>query len=41
MYAELTKVLQEVVTNPEANIRMLLETANSNLQLILDEGINK
>ena len=41
MYGELTKVLQEVVTNPDANIQMLLDTANANFQTILDEKINK
>ena len=41
MYAELTKVLQEVVTNPEANIQALLDTADANFQTVLDENINK
>ena len=41
MYGELTKVLQEVVTNPEADVQALLDTANANLQTILDENVNK
>lgn len=41
MYAELTKVLQAVLTDRNADVRALLETANSNLQGILDNGVNK
>lgn len=41
MYAELTKVLQAVVTDPNADIPALLETANANFQKVLDETINK
>ncbi len=36
MYAELTKVLQAVVTDPDADIPALMETANENYQAILD-----
>lgn len=41
MYGELTKVIQEVVTNPDADIQSLLDTADANLQTILDENVNK
>ncbi len=41
MYAELTKVLQAVVTDQNADVQALLDTADANLQKILDEGINK
>ena len=41
MYGELTKVLQEVLTNPDADIQALLDTANANFQTILDENVNK
>lgn len=40
MYAELTKVMQEVITNESADIQALLDTANENFQKILDENIN-
>lgn len=40
LYAELTKVLQEVVTNPDADVAALMETANTNFQAILDEKVN-
>ncbi|MCS7202459.1 MAG: extracellular solute-binding protein [Dictyoglomus sp.] len=41
MYAELTKVLQAVLTNKNADIVKLLDTANKNLQSLLDTYINK
>lgn len=37
MYAELTKVLQEVVTNKNCDIPALMKQANENYQKILDE----
>ncbi len=36
MYDELTKVLQEVVTNQDADVAALMKTANDNYQTILD-----
>jgi ABC-type glycerol-3-phosphate transport system substrate-binding protein len=36
MYAELTKVLQAVLTDENADVASLMETANSNYQTILD-----
>ena len=36
MYAELTKVLQAVLTDKNADVATLMETANSNYQQILD-----
>lgn len=36
MYAELTKVLQEVVTNKDADVAILMKTADENYQKILD-----
>ncbi len=41
MYAELTKVLQAVVTDQNANVQALLDTADANLQALLDAGVNK
>ena len=41
MYGELTKVLQEVITNENADIQALLDTANANFQKILDDNVNK
>jgi ABC-type glycerol-3-phosphate transport system substrate-binding protein len=41
MYAELTKVLQSVLTDKNADVKSLMETANTNLQTILDNGLNK
>ena len=41
MYAELTKVLQAVVTDENADAQALLDTANTNFQKILDESVNK
>lgn len=41
MYSELTKVLQAVLTNKNADVNKLLETANINLQKLLDSQVNK
>jgi ribosome recycling factor len=41
MYAELTKVLQAVVTDKNADVQKLLDTANANLQQLLDSQVNK
>jgi ABC-type glycerol-3-phosphate transport system substrate-binding protein len=41
LYAELTKVLQAVVTDQNADVQALLDTANTNLQQILDDTVNK
>lgn len=41
MYAELTKVLQAVLTDKNADVEALMKTANDNLQTILDNGLNK
>lgn len=41
LYAELTKVLQAVVTDENADVAALMETANTNFQAILDENVNK
>jgi multiple sugar transport system substrate-binding protein len=41
MYAELTKVLQAVITDKKADVTKLLDTANTNLQQLLDSQINK
>lgn len=41
MYAELTKVLQAVVTDEAADVQALLDTAQANFQAILDAEINK
>ncbi len=41
MYAELTKVLQAVVTDKNANVESLMKQANENYQKILDEKLNK
>ena len=41
MYAELTKVLQAVVTDKDADVQALLDTADANLQKILDDTVNK
>lgn len=40
LYAELTKVLQEVVTNRNANVKALLDTAQRNFQALLDSQVN-
>ena len=37
MYAELTKVLQEVITNKDADVAALMKTANDNYQSLLDQ----
>lgn len=37
MYAELTKVLQEVLTNENADVTELMQQANTNYQIILDD----
>lgn len=41
MYAELTKVLQAVVTDQNADVPALMKTASDNYQTILDNGVNK
>ncbi|MBO7402384.1 MAG: sugar ABC transporter substrate-binding protein [Lachnospiraceae bacterium] len=41
MYAELTKVLQEVLTNKNADVAALMRQANENYQKILDNGFKK
>ena len=41
MYAELTKVLQAVVTDENADVQALMDTANANLQAMLDEQVNQ
>ena len=41
MYAELTKVIQAVVTDKNADIPALLATAQANFQKILDDKVNK
>ena len=41
MYAELTKVLQAVITDENADVQALLDTADANFQAILDEKVNK
>ncbi|HYE84506.1 MAG TPA: extracellular solute-binding protein [Clostridia bacterium] len=40
MYAELTKVLQAVLTDKNADVAKLLDTANTNLQSLLDSQVN-
>jgi len=40
MYAELTKVLQAVLTDKNAVVKTLLDKADADLQTILDNGIN-
>lgn len=37
MYAELTKVLQAVITDENADVEVLMNTANENYQTLLDE----
>lgn len=39
MYAELTKVLQAVITDPNADVAALMEEANTNYQAILDSDV--
>lgn len=41
MYAELTKVLQAVIVDKDANVTELLEKANSNYQIMLDATFEK
>jgi hypothetical protein len=41
LYAELTKVLQAVLTNRNANITALLDTAQRNVQRMLDQQVNR
>jgi multiple sugar transport system substrate-binding protein len=41
LYAELTKVLQAVITDKNANVAELMKTADTNYQTILDNTINK
>jgi len=41
MYAELTKVLQAVLTDRNANIQALLDTAQRNFQRMLDTQVNR
>lgn len=41
LYAELTKVLQAVITDKKADVPSLMKTANDNLQKLMDDGVNK
>lgn len=41
LYAELTKVLQAVITDKNANVAELMKTADTNYQTILDNTVNK
>jgi len=41
LYAELTKVLQAVITDKDADVASLMKTANDNYQKLLDETVNK
>lgn len=41
MYAELTKVLQAVLTDENADVQALLDAADENYQTILDNGMNQ
>lgn len=41
MYAQLTNVLQSVVTDKKCNIEALMKTANSNYQKVLDNEFKK
>jgi ABC-type glycerol-3-phosphate transport system substrate-binding protein len=40
MYAELTKVIQSVLTEENSDVQALMDTANANFQSILDERVN-
>jgi hypothetical protein len=40
LYSELTKVLQAVLTDQNANIQSLLDTAQRNFQRLLDSDVN-
>lgn len=41
LYSELTKVIQEVLINKDADVKSLMEKANNNYQTILDDKVNK
>jgi ABC-type glycerol-3-phosphate transport system substrate-binding protein len=41
LYAELTKCLQAVLTDRNANVQALLDTAQRNLQQLLDQQVNR
>ncbi|MDF2942704.1 MAG: extracellular solute-binding protein family 1 [Herbinix sp.] len=41
LYSELTKVLQAVVTDKNADVAALMKTADENYQTLLDSGVNK
>lgn len=41
LYAELTKVLQAVLTDKNADVKKLLDDANNNFQSLLDSNVNK
>ena len=41
LYSELTKALQEVLTNKDADVQAVLDIANANFQALLDESVNK
>ncbi len=41
LYSELTKVLQAVVTDKNADVAALMKTADENYQKLLDENVNK
>lgn len=41
LYAELTKVIQAVVTDKNADVQKLMDTAQTNFQSILDQTVNK
>ena len=41
LYAELTKALQEILTNESADPQAVLDIAQANFQLLLDENVNK
>lgn len=41
LYSELTKVIQAVITDKNADVPALMKTANENYQKILDEKVNK
>ncbi|HHW56301.1 MAG TPA: extracellular solute-binding protein [Clostridia bacterium] len=41
LYAELTKVIQAVITDKNADVNKLLDNANNNFQDLLDRNVNK
>ena len=41
MYAEITKVLQAVIIDPDADVEALLNKANENYQSLLDQTFKK